>query len=119
ETAPSGSVLRRVAHGDVDLGIAGEARTAHTLHRAAILVDQIVAIAAPDPLARRSVLADEIVGSAAPERLRLDAGCADPDASDGNIVLVGPPDSSTRAVTDRYLAPRGDHPPPAAAGRGA
>ena len=91
ETAPSGSVLRRVAHGDVDLGIAGETRTAHTVDRT-------------------TILDDEIVGIAAQGRLRLDAGCAEPDAIDGNIVLVGPPDSSTRAVTDRYLARAGIRP---------
>ena len=91
ETAPSGSVMRRVAHGDVDLGIAGETRTAHTLDRT-------------------TILDDEIVGIAAQGRLRLNAGCAEPDAIDGNIVLVGPPDSSTRAVTDRYLARAGIRP---------
>lgn len=87
-TVPSGSVLRAVAHGDVDVGIAGETRTAHSVER-------------------QTILDDEIVGIAAHGRLKLNAGCAEPDAIDSNIVLVGPPDSSTRAVTDRYLARAG------------
>jgi molybdate transport repressor ModE-like protein len=88
ETAPSGAVLRSVAHGDVDVGIAGETRAALSVER-------------------RTILEDEIVGVAAQGRLKLNAGRAEPDAIDSNIVLVGPPDSSTRAVATRYLARAG------------
>jgi molybdate transport repressor ModE-like protein len=88
DTAQSGAVLRRVAHGDVDLGIAGETRASHNVDR-------------------RTILDDEIVGIAAHGRVKLEGGCALPDVIDSNIVLVGPPDSSTRAVTTRYLARAG------------
>jgi molybdate transport repressor ModE-like protein len=90
-TAPSGEVLRRVALGDVDLGIAGETRTAHAVER-------------------HTVLDDEIVGIAAPGRIRVDRGSAHPDDIDGHIVLLGPPDSSTRAVVERHLARTAFHP---------
>jgi molybdate transport repressor ModE-like protein len=90
-TAPSGTVLRRVAHGEVDLGIAGEARAGYSVDR-------------------QTIIDDEIVGITAPGRLRLEAGCAQPDELARNIVLVGPPDSSTRAVTERYFERAGVRP---------
>jgi len=88
DTTQSGTVLRQVAHGEVDLGIAGETRASHHVDR-------------------RPILDDEIVGIAAHGRIEFDGGCASPDVIDSNIVLVGPPDSSTRAVTTRYLARAG------------
>jgi LysR family transcriptional regulator, low CO2-responsive transcriptional regulator len=90
-TAPSGEVLRRVAHGDVDLGIAGETRAAHVVER-------------------QTVLEDELVGIAATGRLRVDRGSAHPEEIDGHIVLVGPAESSTRAVVERHLLRAGFHP---------
>ena len=90
-TALSGEVLRRVADGDVDLGVAGETRAAHAVHRL-------------------TLLDDEIVGIAAPGRLRVHAGCAAPEDIDASIVLVGPPESSTRAVVERYLGRAGFQP---------
>jgi DNA-binding transcriptional LysR family regulator len=90
-TAPSGEVLRLVAHGEVDLGIAGETRAAHVVERHTVLDDEIVAIAAPG-------------------RVRLSGGSALPEEIDGHIVLVGPPESSTRAVAERHLARAGLRP---------
>jgi LysR family transcriptional regulator, low CO2-responsive transcriptional regulator len=84
-------VLRRVAHGEVDLGIAGETRADYNVDR-------------------RTILDDELVGVAARDRLRLRAARADLDELDRNTVLVGPRESSTRAVTERYLARAGFRP---------
>ncbi|MEA2384865.1 MAG: hypothetical protein QOH72_4836 [Solirubrobacteraceae bacterium] len=90
-TAPSATVVQAVAHGDVDLGIAGETRAAHNVDR-------------------QTILEDEVVGIAATGRLRLDAGAAAPDELAGNILFIGPPESSTRAVTERYLVRAGFRP---------
>jgi molybdate transport repressor ModE-like protein len=90
-SAPSGTVLQRVAQGDADLGIAGETRAAYSVDRQTILVD-------------------EVVGIAAPGRLPLDSGHADLDDLDANLVLIGPQESSTRAVTERHLARAGFRP---------
>jgi DNA-binding transcriptional LysR family regulator len=87
-TAPSGMVLQCVAHGDVDIGVAGETR-------------------ATDSVDRQTILDDEVVGIAAPGRLGVHAGSVEPHELGGNILLVGPPESSTRAVTERYLARAG------------
>jgi LysR family transcriptional regulator, low CO2-responsive transcriptional regulator len=89
--APSAVVLRRVAQGDVDLGIAGETRADFSVER-------------------RTILDDELVGVAARDRLRLRDGRAELGELDRNTVLVGPRDSSTRAVTERYLARAGFRP---------
>jgi molybdate transport repressor ModE-like protein len=89
--APSGTVLRRVAHDEVDLGIAGETRAGYSVDR-------------------ETILDDEVVGIAAHGRLRLNGGRAELDELDRNTVLVGPQDSSTRAVTERYLARAGFRP---------
>jgi molybdate transport repressor ModE-like protein len=86
--APSGTVLRRVAQGEVDLGIAGETRADYSVDR-------------------RTIFDDELIGVAARDRLRLREGRADLDELDRNTLLIGPRDSSTRAVTERYLARAG------------
>lgn len=88
---PSGAVVRRVAHDEVDLGIAGEIRADYDVDR-------------------QTILDDELVGIAAAGRLRLHAGCADLDELDRNTVLLGPKDSSSRAVIERYLARAGFRP---------
>ena len=89
--APSAVVLQRVAEGDVDLGIAGETRADFSVER-------------------RTILDDELVGVAARDRLRLQDGRVELGELDRNTVLVGPRDSSTRAVTERYLARAGFRP---------
>ena len=90
-TAPSGTVLRRVAQGEVDLGIAGETRAGYAVDR-------------------ETILDDEIVGISAHGHVRRDAGYVRREELDRNIVLVGPPESSTRAVTERYFARAGIRP---------
>lgn len=87
----SGWVADRVAHRDVSLGLAGERD----------LPPGVVA----DPF-----LDDEIVGIAAPGRLQLRRGRAAIADLDDETVLVREPGSSTRVVSDRYLARAGCHP---------
>ena len=87
----SGWVADRVAHRDVSLGLAGER--------------DLPAGVVADPFAD-----DEIVGIAAPGRLRLRLGRASIADLDGETVLVRELGSSTRAVSERYLARAGCHP---------
>ncbi len=91
-TLASDAVVREVARGQVDLGIAGE-------------------IPAPEPVTSSEIMVDELVGIAPPGLL---------DADDGRIalgqlarhrLLLGPPGSSTRIVTERGLARAGYRPP--------
>jgi molybdate transport repressor ModE-like protein len=89
--AASGTVVRRVARGEVDLGIAGETRAGCSVER-------------------QTIFDDELVGVALPGRIRLDGGCAQLGELDRNTVLVGPPDSSTRAISERCLARVGFRP---------
>jgi DNA-binding transcriptional LysR family regulator len=87
----SGWVADRVARRDVSLGLAGERE----------LPPGVIA----DPFAD-----DEIVGIAAPGRLRLRRGRAAVRDLDGETILVREPGSSTRSVSERYLAATGCHP---------
>lgn len=87
----SGWVAERVAHRDVSLGLAGER--------------ELPAGVVADPFAE-----DEIVGVGAPGRLRLRRGRAAVADVEGHTVLVREPGSSTRAVSERYLARAGCHP---------
>jgi molybdate transport repressor ModE-like protein len=92
-TLPSEAAVQEVARGAVDIGVAGEVHTA-------------------EPVARQQVAVDELVGIAPP-------GLVDPD--DGWItlgqlargrLLLGPEGSSTRTITERYLAQAGYRPAP-------
>jgi molybdate transport repressor ModE-like protein len=84
-------VAERVAHRDVQLGLAGE-------------------VELPDGVAAEPFLDDEIVGIAAPGRLRLKRGRARPRDLEDLTLLVRERGSSTRAVSERALARTGYQP---------
>lgn len=90
-TVSSESVVREVARGGADLGIAGEVPTA-------------------DPVARTQILVDELVGIAPAGLLRLDGGCVSLGELARNSLLIGPEGSSTRIVTERALTRAGYRP---------
>lgn len=90
-TLASDAVVREVARGQVDLGIAGEVPT-------------------PEPVTGSEIMVDELVGIASPVLL---------DPADGRIslgqlarhrLLLGPAGSSTRRVAERGLARAGYRP---------
>jgi molybdate transport repressor ModE-like protein len=84
-------VAERIALREVSLGIAGE-------------------VDLPDGVAAEPFLDDELIGIAAPGRLRLRRGKARPDELGEQMLLVREPGSSTRAVSERYLARLGYRP---------
>ena len=88
---PSRWVAERVALREVSLGIAGE-------------------VDLPDGVAAEPFLEDELIGIAAPGRLRLRRGRARIDDLRGATLLVRESGSSTRAVSERYLARLGYRP---------
>jgi len=86
----SANVLRAVAMGDADLGIAGESRRHTALVAQGLLRDELVGVAAPAPGGLHG-----LVAPAAVEELTL---------------VTSSRDSSTRAVTERLLAGVGCRP---------
>src|ERR687886_2956866 len=84
-------VAERVARREVQLGLAGE-------------------LELPDGVTAEPVLDDEIVGIAAPGRLRLRRGRVPLAGLAGKTLLVREHGSSTRAVSERFLARAGYHP---------
>jgi LysR family transcriptional regulator, low CO2-responsive transcriptional regulator len=92
-TLPSEAAVEQVARGTVDLGVAGEVRTA-------------------EPVARQRVAVDELVGIAAPGLVDPDHGWITLGQLARNRLLLGPKGSSTRTITERYLARAGYRPPP-------
>jgi molybdate transport repressor ModE-like protein len=84
-TVPSETVVRAVARGEVDIGVAGEIPTA-------------------EPVARQQIMVDELVGIAAPGLLDSDDGWITLGQLARNRILLGTEGSSTRTVTERYLA---------------
>jgi molybdate transport repressor ModE-like protein len=84
-TLPSEMVVREVARGAVDIGIAGE-------------------VACAERVFRRQILIDELVGIAPAGLLRSDAGVVSREVFARHSLLLGPQGSSTRMVTERYLA---------------
>ena len=88
---PSSWVAERIALREVALGIAGE-------------------VELPDGVLAEPFLEDELVGIAAPGRVRLSGGKASPDELADEILLVREPGSSTRDVSERYLARLGYRP---------
>jgi molybdate transport repressor ModE-like protein len=84
-------VAERVAHRDVQLGLAGE-------------------VALPDGVTAEPFLDDEVVGIAAPGRLRLRDGRASLAELGEQTLLVREDGSSTRAVAERALARAGYQP---------
>lgn len=90
-TGASDWVARQVATGEADLGVAGQT--------------------APDEsLAYETVLVDEIIGIAAPGLLQVSEGSVTVAELGRQTVLVGARGSSTRTVTESYLARVGHTP---------
>ena len=81
---PSELVVREVARGAVDVGIAGE-------------------VACTEPVVRRQILIDELVGIA-PSGLLGSGGPVSRHEFARHSLLLGPEGSSTRMVTERHLA---------------
>jgi LysR family transcriptional regulator, low CO2-responsive transcriptional regulator len=88
---PSRWVAERVALREVSLGIAGE-------------------VDLPEGVAAEPFLDDELVGIAAPGRLKLRRGQARPAELAEQTLLVREKGSSTRVVSERYLARAGCRP---------
>jgi molybdate transport repressor ModE-like protein len=84
-------VAERVARREVQLGLAGE-------------------LDLPDGVIAEPFLDDEIVGIAAPGRLRVRRGRAPLSQLAARTLLVREPGSSTRTVSERYLARAGYRP---------
>jgi LysR family transcriptional regulator, low CO2-responsive transcriptional regulator len=84
-------VADRVARREVQLGLAGE-------------------VDLPDGVLAEPFLEDEVIGVAAPGRLKLRRGGVRVDALATETLLVRERGSSTRAVSERYLARLGFHP---------
>src|SRR3954469_4946217 len=78
-------VAERVAHRDVQLGLAGE-------------------VALPDGVLAEPFLDDEVIGIAAPGQLKLRRGRASLEELSAATLLVREHGSSTRAVAERYFA---------------
>jgi len=88
---PSRWVAERIALGEVSLGIAGE-------------------VDLPEGVASEPFLDDELIGIAAPGQLRLRHGRVRADELAEQMLLVRESGSSTRAVSERYLARLGYQP---------
>jgi LysR family transcriptional regulator, low CO2-responsive transcriptional regulator len=88
---PSRWVAERIALREVALGIAGE-------------------VDLPEGVAVEPFLDDELIGIAAPGRLRLRRGKVRADELSEQVLLVRESGSSTRAVSERYLARLGYQP---------
>ena len=90
-TLPSESVVREVARGAADIGIAGE-------------------VTITEPVILRQILLDELVGIASPGLVRFDDGCVSLAELARHSLLLGARESSTRTATERYLARAGYRP---------
>ena len=90
-TLPSETVVREVARGAADIGIAGE-------------------VASTDPVVRQQIMIDELVGIAPVGLLSSDPESVSMDEFARHSLLLGPPESSTRIITERHLS-RGGHRP--------
>jgi molybdate transport repressor ModE-like protein len=90
-TAASETVTRDIARAGADVGIAGDVPT-------------------PDPVVRKQILVDELVGIAPPDLLTSNDGPVKLSELARHSLLVGAEGSSTRMVTERYLA-RADYRP--------
>jgi LysR family transcriptional regulator, low CO2-responsive transcriptional regulator len=88
---PSRWVAERISLREVSLGIAGE-------------------VDLPDGVVAEPFLDDELVGIAAPDQVRLRRGRARPAELSEQMLLVREAGSSTRAVSERYLARLGYRP---------
>jgi molybdate transport repressor ModE-like protein len=84
-TLPSEMVVREIARGGADVGVAGDVATAEPVVRKQLLVDELIGIASP--------------GVPGFESARVSLG-----ELAHHSLLVGAEGSSTRIVTERYLA---------------
>ena len=84
-TLPSEMVVREVARGAVDIGIAGE-------------------VASAEPVVRTQILIDELVGIAPVGLLSSDAELVSREVFAHHSLLLGPDGSSTRMITEQHLA---------------
>ena len=84
-TLPSEMVVREVARGSADIGIAGEVPCA-------------------EPVTREQILLDELVGIAPVGLVSSDARVVSREVFARHCLLLGPEGSSTRMITERYLA---------------
>jgi LysR family transcriptional regulator, low CO2-responsive transcriptional regulator len=84
-TLPSELVVREVARGAADIGIAGD-------------------VASSEPVVRQQLMVDELVGIAAAGLLSSNGGSMSRNEFARNNLLLGPEGSSTRLVTERHLA---------------
>jgi LysR family transcriptional regulator, low CO2-responsive transcriptional regulator len=84
-TLPSEMVVREVARRAVDIGIAGE-------------------VVCSESVIRTQILVDELVGIASVGLLSSDAGLVSSEMFARHSLLLGPAGSSTRMITERYLA---------------
>jgi LysR family transcriptional regulator, low CO2-responsive transcriptional regulator len=84
-TLPSEMVVREVARGAADIGIAGE-------------------VAHAEPVVRQQLLIDELVGIAPVGLLSSDPGSVSRGEFARHSLLLGPEGSSTRMITERHLA---------------
>ena len=90
-TLPSETVVKEVVRGTAGIGIAGEVPTT-------------------DPVVRRQILVDELVGIAPVGLVRFEGGCVTLGELARHALVVGGDGSSTRIVTERYLARAGYRP---------
>jgi molybdate transport repressor ModE-like protein len=88
---PSRWVTERIALREMSLGVAGE-------------------VDLPEGVVAEPFLDDELIGIAAPGRLRLRRGRARPEELAEQTLLIRESGSSTRAVSERYLARLGFRP---------
>jgi LysR family transcriptional regulator, low CO2-responsive transcriptional regulator len=84
-TLPSELVVREVARGAADIGIAGE-------------------VPCSEPVIRKQILIDELVGIAPVGLLSSDSGLVSREVFARHSLLLGPEGSSTRMITERHLA---------------
>jgi LysR family transcriptional regulator, low CO2-responsive transcriptional regulator len=82
---PSDRVVREVARGAADIGIAGE-------------------VACVEPVVCHQILIDELVGIAPVGLLNPDVGGVSREVFARHTLLLGPQGSSTRLITERHLA---------------
>ena len=90
-TSPGGAVVRDVARGAAEIGVAAE-------------------VPGAEPVASRQILIDELVGIASPGQISFDGGCVTLAELGRHTLLVGGDSSSTRVVTERYLGRAGYRP---------
>lgn len=90
-TVPSETVVREVARGAVDIGIAGE-------------------VACTERVVRQQIMVDELVGIAPAGLLSSDVRSVSMDEFARHRLLLGPAGSSTRMITERQLARAGYRP---------